>query len=87
MNNFDDRTIDRTPPAHQEAEQAVLGAILIDTTMIVSMMELLRPEDFYRESHKVIYEAMIAVAATQPIDIVTLASKLHNAQQLERVGG
>ena len=45
---------DRVPPQNIEAEQSVLGAMLIDNTAAISVTEMLLPEDFYRESHKII---------------------------------
>ena len=50
--------IDRVPPQNIEAEQAVLGAMLLEREAIAKVMEKLRSEDFYREAHKVIFNAM-----------------------------
>lgn len=79
---------ERVPPQHVEAEQAVLGAILMEPTALISVMEWLRPEDYYREAHRHIYESMIALSGNQqPIDIVTMATHLQAKQHLEHVGG
>ena len=51
--------IDRVPPQNIEAEQAVLGAMLLEREAIAKVMEKLRSEDFYREAHKVIFNAML----------------------------
>ncbi|MBB3110893.1 replicative DNA helicase [Paenibacillus phyllosphaerae] len=79
---------DRVPPQNTEAEQAVLGAVLLQTEALVTTMERLRSEDFYTPSHQLIYEAMIELGeANQPIDLVTLTAHLQGKQQLEEVGG
>ncbi len=79
---------DRTPPQNVEAEQAVLGAILLDGEALVTAMERLQPEDFYRASHQSIYEATLELAEEQePVDLVTLTAKLKDKQVLEEVGG
>ena len=69
---------DRVPPQNIEAEQSVLGAMLIDNTAASLVVEMLLPEDFYRESHKVIYRAMLALLAKNvPLDMVTLINELN----------
>lgn len=79
---------DRVPPQNLEAEQAVLGAILLDSVTVITVMEMLRPEDFYREAHRLIYESMIDLNGdNEPIDLITLTTRLQSKQQLEEVGG
>ncbi|WP_199616939.1 replicative DNA helicase [Paenibacillus alkalitolerans] len=79
---------DRIPPQNLEAEQAVLGAVLLDSVTLITVMELLRPEDFYREAHRRIYESMVDLnGENEPVDLITLATKLQSKQQLEEVGG
>jgi len=79
---------ERVPPQHLEAEQAVLGAILLDSVAIVNVMEMLRPEDFYRQAHQYIFEAMLDLNnENEPIDLITLATKLQENQRLGDVGG
>ena len=51
-------TIDRLPPQNIDAEQAVLGGMLIKKEAIAEVSQLLLPEDFYRDAHKIIYDAM-----------------------------
>lgn len=78
----------RTPPQSMEAEQAVLGAILIDSDALTVAMERIGPEDFYRSAHQMIFEAMIRLNdSNEPIDLVTLTAKLQELNQLEDVGG
>jgi len=79
---------DRIPPQNIEAEQSVLGAILLDSDAIVTVMEILRPHDFYRTSHQYIYEAMVELCEEgEPVDLVTLTARLQDKQRLEEAGG
>ena len=79
---------DRVPPQNIEAEQSVLGAMLIDNTAASLVVEMLLPEDFYRESHKVIYRAMLALLAKNvPLDMVTLINELKKMNKLDDVDG
>src|SRR5918912_747176 len=80
--------IDRLPPQSVEAEQSVLGAILIDRDVVVEVAEFLRPDDFYRQSNGVIYCAIRDLfERREPIDIVTVAETLERTGDLEAVGG
>lgn len=79
---------DRVPPQNMEAEQAVLGALIIDGEAMLSVMEKLRAEDFYRHAHRLIYAAMVELSEEQqPVDLVTITSRLKDKDQLEEVGG
>ncbi|MBW7454377.1 replicative DNA helicase [Paenibacillus sepulcri] len=79
---------DRVPPQNIEAEQAVIGAILLNAEALITSMERLRSEDFYSPAHQLIYEAMVEIGeANQPIDLVTLTAYLQDRQQLEEMGG
>ena len=80
--------IDRLPPQSLEAEQSVLGAILIDRDAVVEVAEFLRPEDFYRQANGRIYAAIIDLfERREPIDIVTVAESLERREELEAIGG
>ena len=80
--------IDRLPPQSTEAEQSVLGSILIDRDAVVEIAEFLRPEDFYRPANGSIYAAMLELFdKREPVDIVTVAEALERGDQLETVGG
>ena len=80
--------IDRLPPQSLEAEQSVLGAILIDRDAIIEVAEFLRPDDFYRQANSRIYAAMLDLfERREPIDIVTVAEALERSEELEAVGG
>jgi replicative DNA helicase len=79
---------DRTLPHNAEAERTVLGAVLVDNAAFNSAAEILIRDDFYREAHRRIFDAMAALAErSQPIDTLTLADQLSREQALEAVGG
>jgi len=80
--------VGRVPPQNIEAEQAVLGAILLDGEALAVTQERIRAEDFYRTAHQRIFQAMEELSEeNEPIDLVTLTAKLQNKQLLEEVGG
>lgn len=80
--------IDKLPPQNIEAEQSVLGAIIFDNEALAKTIELLTPEDFYKESHRRLYRSMIELFdKNEPIDIVTLTDYLRKTNELESVGG
>ncbi|WP_058830905.1 replicative DNA helicase [Paenibacillus polymyxa] len=79
---------DRIPPQNLEAEQAVIGSILLQSEALITAMERVQTEDFYDKAHQMIYEAMIELGESgQPIDLVTLTSKIQDKGQLEDIGG
>lgn len=80
--------LERQPPQALSAEQAVLGAILLDPDAIHRVVDLVRAEDFYQEAHRLIYETMLTLDdAGMPIDIITVTESLRRAGLLERAGG
>ena len=80
--------IDRLPPQSLEAEQSVLGAILIDRDAVVEVAEFLRAADFYRQANGTIYAAILDLfERREPIDIVTVSEALERSDQLEGIGG
>ena len=80
--------IDRVPPQNIDAEQAVLGAMLIKKEAIAEVSQILRPEDFYRDAHKIVYETMLTLFnKNEPADIVTVSDYLNNENLMEKVGG
>jgi replicative DNA helicase len=84
----EDILLDRTPPHNMEAEMAVLGAILLDGEAIVTAMERVSGDDFYRSAHQYIFEAMVELfQEEEPVDLITLTARLQNKQQLDDVGG
>jgi replicative DNA helicase len=80
--------IGRIPPHDLEAEKAVLSALLLDNIAIHSVLNEVKPDDFYHPSHQIIYRAMLALQdENEPVDLHTLSDHLNAAQTLERVGG
>src|ERR1044071_8097580 len=83
-----DDNLRKVPPQNLEAESSVLGGILLENDAINLVLELVRPEDFYRESHRKIFRAMIELSdRSEPADIITLSECLKNRGELEAVGG
>lgn len=79
---------DRLPPHNQEAEQAVLGAILLDPSVLVSVNERLKPEDFYRQAHQKLFQIMNELTDKgEPVDLVTLTAELNDRKLLDEIGG
>ena len=79
---------ERLPPQNIEAEQSVLGSLLIDPDAILKVSTFLRPEDFYREGHQAIYRAIMALhERRQAADFVTVVDELERQGQLDLVDG
>lgn len=78
----------RIPPQNVEAEQAVLGAMMLEHNAVVAAMEKLRPGDFYREVHRTIFEAMEHLHHdNKEVDVITLPEELRRMKKLDDVGG
>jgi replicative DNA helicase len=83
-----DISLEKTLPHNLEAERAVLGAILLEDTALLTVFETLKSQDFYLNSHRKVFEKMIHLMnASRPIDLVTLKDELQRANELESVGG
>ncbi|MCP5514242.1 MAG: replicative DNA helicase [Spirochaetales bacterium] len=79
---------DRIPPHNLDAEKATLGAILINPDAMDTVLLYLRPDDFYKNSHKIIFKAIIALSENnENIDILTVVQQLRNDGKLEEAGG
>lgn len=79
---------ERVPPQNIEAEQALLGAILIDNKILPKVAETVKETDFYRQTHRVIYQAMLDLHAKRvPVDMITLIEKLKSQNKLEDADG
>jgi replicative DNA helicase len=79
---------DRTPPQDIAAEQSVLGAMMLSKDAIADVVEVIKPGDFYRPAHQLIYDAILDLYARgEPADAVTVSAELTTAGQLNRVGG
>lgn len=78
----------RSLPHNIEAEQCVIGSMLIDRTAIASAAEALKSEDFYRDAHKILFNVIIELYQKDiPVDLVTLTEALNASQKLEAAGG
>jgi replicative DNA helicase len=76
------------PPQAVDLEEAVLGAIMLEKDAVIGIMDILLPESFYKDSHKVIYQAVIDLSnALQPIDLLTVTEELRRKSKLDEVGG
>src|SRR5579871_4684537 len=81
-------SLDRIPPQNLEAEQAVLGSMLIERQAVEKAAEILKPEDFYRDAHRLLFEAMLSLAERdEPVDLITLPDELRVRGQFDSVGG
>lgn len=79
---------EKIPPHNIDAEQSVLGAILIDPESINQVAKFLQPEDFYLESHKLLYEAILDLdEAGEAVDLLTVTEYLRKKGDLEKIGG
>lgn len=78
----------RLPPQHLESEQALLGSALLRTDALYDISDILQPKSFYAEKHRMIYEAMLDLQRKhEPVDLLTLATRLEEKGQLEQIGG
>ncbi|MDX8363247.1 MULTISPECIES: replicative DNA helicase [Bacillaceae] len=83
-----DMIMDRIPPQNIEAEQAVLGAIFLESSSLTLASEILIPEDFYRAAHQKIFHVMLLLSDKgEPVDLVTVTSELADGKLLEEIGG
>ena len=79
---------DRLPPQNLEAEQGVLGSILIDNEVLHDIIPMLKAEHFYRDSHQILYRAIRDVyEQAKAVDSITLEEELRRRGELEKVGG
>jgi len=78
----------RVPPHSVQAEQSVLGGLMLDNEAWDNVADRVGPEDFYRREHRLIFEAVAALAQdNKPFDVVTLAEELERREELENIGG
>ena len=78
----------RIPPQNIESEMALLGSIMLRPEALVEIMDILRPEAFYADKHRTIFGAMVKLyEKREPIDLLTLSSKLKESGDLDRIGG
>lgn len=80
--------LNKVPPHDLDAEQAVIGSMLTDKDAVIEAIEVLKPEDFYREDNKAIYEAILNLYnKAEPIDVITVKAELTSLNKFEAVGG
>ncbi len=85
---MDINAIGRIPPHNIEAEQAVLGCMLLDADVIPTVTELIKSEDFYRDDHREICEAIVDITEKAgPVDIITVSEQLQLRGTLDGIGG
>ncbi|HHV99323.1 MAG TPA: replicative DNA helicase [Clostridiaceae bacterium] len=85
---MDITSLGRVPPHSIEAEQSVLGCLLLDKEVVPGIAEILKTEDFYREDHREIYDAIMDLfQKAEPIDLITVSEQLKLRGTLENVGG
>ena len=83
-----DTSLHRVPPQNLEAEQSVIGGILLDNQALNSVLEVLGVEDFYSEAHRKIFAAIIELYdRNEPCDLITLSNILKSKNQLDQTGG
>ncbi len=79
---------DKKPPQNIEAEQSLLGCLMLDKNAIIRVSDVISSGDFYKDIHKEIYQAMVDVfSKMEPIDILSVSAKLREKNKLEQVGG
>src|SRR5258705_9940382 len=78
----------RVPPHSAEAEESVIGSLLLDKDTIIAVGEFLHADDFYDERNKVIYECALELYENRtPIDVLTLSDQLKKKKALKQIGG
>ena len=88
MEQLTKKSLEKLPPFNVEAEQAVLGAILLDNNAILKALEVFEPSDFYRPSHQKIFDAMYNLSERGDIiDLLVLRDELERKKELDNVGG
>jgi replicative DNA helicase len=81
-------TLGRVPPQNLEAEVAVLGSLMLDDKAVIKIVDSLKPEDFYRGSHRTIYDAMLRLfEKSEPIDVLSVSSYLRENKLIDEAGG
>lgn len=88
MDNIKKPILDRLPPQNLEAEQSVLGSLMLDKDAIIKIADIITAEDFYDGKHKIIFETVVELfEKNTSIDILTISNRLEEKKLLERVNG
>jgi len=83
-----EQVFEKLPPQNLEAEDALLGSLLIDKEAVIKIADTIEPQDFYRETNQMIYQAMLDVwEKRDPIDILSVGNRLDEKKQLKIIGG
>jgi replicative DNA helicase len=78
----------KVPPQALDLEEAVLGAIMLEKDAVMTVLDILKPESFYKEAHQKIYRAVVNLSSNlEPIDILTVTEELRKREELEEIGG
>jgi replicative DNA helicase len=78
----------RIPPQALDLEEAVLGAMMLEQNALTNIVDILKPEVFYKEAHQKIFRAIFSLfSESEPVDILTVTQKLQKQGELETVGG
>jgi replicative DNA helicase len=78
----------KLPPHSLEAEQSVLGSVLLDKDSMLKIADIIQAKDFYKKAHRLVYEAMLDLYQSQePIDVLNVSNRLKDKSQIEEVGG
>jgi replicative DNA helicase len=79
---------DRLPPQNLEAEQCLLGSLMLDKKAVFKVIDFLSANDFYRDTHKIVFEAILFLFEKgEPIDLVTVSNRLKETKLLDKIGG
>jgi len=78
----------RIPPQNLDAEKALLGALMIRKEAMHDIDDVVTPDTFYSEKHRIIFQAILKLhAKSEPVDLLSLSTKLEELGQLEQIGG
>jgi replicative DNA helicase len=81
-------SLEKLPPQNNDAEQSLLGCLMLDKDAIIKVVDFIKSEDFYKGTHQDIYQAMFDLyERSQPIDILTVSARLKERNKLEEIGG
>jgi replicative DNA helicase len=78
----------KKPPQNIEAEQSLLGCLMLDKNALIKVVDFVGADDFYKDAHKEIYRALLELfEKSEPMDIISISTKLREKQKLEQIGG
>jgi len=78
----------KVPPQANDMEEAVLGAVMLEKEAVITILDILKPESFYREAHQKIFKAISDLSSREfPVDLYTVTEELRSHHELDSVGG